>query len=156
MPEEEFRRSFLERVFERVFIYGIRPLILVILIFLTGVLIIIKELMSADLFGAMIGIIIIAIGIILGIGFAATTVRRRRPSYRLPQYMIGLVGEARTEIKSGGEGVIWLESELWSAVSDSSEDIKVGDKVLVTGYDGLKLRVKPQRTERNSNSKSQT
>ncbi|WP_449461588.1 NfeD family protein [Tardisphaera miroshnichenkoae] len=147
MSSEQPGKGTLSGLADRILTYGIRPLILVVVITLIGLFIAVNGLLTGDLPEATIGVIITVIGVILGIGFAATTVRRRRPTYRLPQYMVGLVGEARTSIKAGGEGVIFLESELWSAISDSPQDISAGEKVIVTGYDGVKLKVKPHEEE---------
>jgi len=154
LSNEQPGKGALNGLADRILIYGIRPLILVVIITLIGLFIAVNGLLTGDLLETTIGVIIITIGVILGIGFAATTVRRRRPTYRLPQYMVGLVGEARTSIKAGGEGVILLESELWSAISDSPEDISAGERVIVTGYDGLKLKVKPHKKGDKSNSKT--
>ncbi len=151
MPDKQQGKGALNGLADRILIYGIRPLILVVVITLVGLFIAVNGLLTRDIPEAMIGVIITVIGVILGIGFAATTVRRRKPTYRLPQYMVGLIGEARTDIKAGGEGVILLESELWSAISDSSEDISAGEEVVVTGYEGLKLKVKPHKEGRLKN-----
>jgi len=45
----------------------------------------------------------------------------------------------KKKIKAGGEGVVLVESELWTATSD--EELEEGEKVVVLGVSGLKLVV---------------
>lgn len=52
--------------------------------------------------------------------------------------LIGLVGEARTDI--GADGQIFVRGEYWNAKSD--EPIKKGEKVVVVAVEGLRLHVK--------------
>ena len=52
--------------------------------------------------------------------------------------MVGLTGEARTDVHDKGQ--VFIHGELWSAWSE--EDIKAGDKVMVEKVDNLKLKVK--------------
>lgn len=56
--------------------------------------------------------------------------------------MVGLFGEAETEITPRKPGRIILGGELWRAVSEA-ETIKPGDRVVVAGVSGLTLTVKP-------------
>ncbi len=53
--------------------------------------------------------------------------------------MIGLTGKANTDLTP--EGYVFVRGELWRAVSQQGE-IKKGDDVEVTGFEGLTLRVK--------------
>ncbi len=52
--------------------------------------------------------------------------------------LIGLTGEARTDI--GERGQVFVRGEYWNARSD--EAIKTGEKVSVVAVEGLKLKVK--------------
>jgi len=54
--------------------------------------------------------------------------------------MVGEMGKAKTDINKGKEGLVFVHGEIWRAVSE--EEIKKGDKIIVTGFDGLKLTVK--------------
>ncbi|MDQ7006859.1 MAG: nodulation protein NfeD [Acidobacteriota bacterium] len=53
--------------------------------------------------------------------------------------MLGLVGEARTELAP--QGTVWVRGEYWTA--RSGRPVAVGGKVRVTGVEGLTLRVEP-------------
>jgi membrane-bound serine protease (ClpP class) len=53
--------------------------------------------------------------------------------------MIGLEGEARTDISAAG-GQAFLRGEYWSAWSD--EPIAKGERITVIGIDGLKVKVR--------------
>lgn len=53
--------------------------------------------------------------------------------------LIGKEGIVKKKIKAGGEGVVLVESELWTATSD--EELEEGEKVVVLGVNGLKLVV---------------
>jgi len=70
--------------------------------------------------------------------YSAVTIHRRRPvsgAEKIP----GETGVAQEDLAPGAEGMVYIEGELWSAVSDSP--VKKGDKVLVVKVDGLKLKV---------------
>ncbi len=66
----------------------------------------------------------------------AEALRLRAPS--LEEKLVGKTGIARTAVTPRG-GVVLVENELWSAVSD--EEIPPGSAVKVIEIDGLKLRV---------------
>lgn len=53
--------------------------------------------------------------------------------------LIGKEAEVRTDLQP--EGTIFVAGELWKAVAEDGP-IKAGERVLVTGIDGLKLKVK--------------
>ncbi len=54
--------------------------------------------------------------------------------------LIGKKGVVKEEIRPGKVGVVLVESDLWSAISD--EVIKVGQEVVVVGIEGVVLKVK--------------
>ncbi len=53
--------------------------------------------------------------------------------------MIGELGRAKTNIDPAGK--VYVHGELWAAESETK--INAGDKVVVTGVEGLKVKVKP-------------
>lgn len=63
----------------------------------------------------------------------------KAPSPSLEERLRGKIGVARTTVTPKG-GIVLVENELWSAVSD--EEIPPGSKVLVKEVEGLTLRVK--------------
>jgi len=72
---------------------------------------------------------------------------RRRPVTGIEGF-IGTTGRARTEINMKGQ--ILIQGELWEAIS--TEPIREGESIEVTGIDGLKLRVK--RSQKQNGGKS--
>ncbi|MDH4162096.1 MAG: nodulation protein NfeD [Nitrospirota bacterium] len=53
--------------------------------------------------------------------------------------LVGLIGEARTNISENDRGQIFVRGEYWNAWSD--ESIMKGEKVSVVAVDGLRLKV---------------
>lgn len=57
--------------------------------------------------------------------------------------VIGKTGVITLDITGAlGQGQIKVLGEVWTAISDSGEDIKAGETAVVTGIDGVKLKVK--------------
>ncbi len=54
--------------------------------------------------------------------------------------MLGEKGIAKTDIRKDKEGAVFVHGEIWKAISD--EEIKKGEKIIVDGFEGLKLKVK--------------
>ena len=69
----------------------------------------------------------------------AVQAQRKRPVTG-KEGMVGEKGTAKTDIKKGKEGLVFVHGEIWKATSE--EEIKKGDKIIVTGFDGLKLIVR--------------
>lgn len=84
--------------------------------------------------------------IVLGLtGIALFLVRLAVASQRLPAVtgasgMIGEVGQALTAIEPGGSGRVATHGETWSAIAP--ESVGEGDRIRVTGIDGLTLTVR--------------
>lgn len=53
--------------------------------------------------------------------------------------LIGLIGTARSDLQP--DGMVFVEGELWKATAEDGA-IKAGEKVVVTGVDGLLLKVR--------------
>jgi membrane-bound serine protease (ClpP class) len=78
-------------------------------------------------------------------GIALFLVRLAVASQRLPAVtgasgMIGEVGQALTAIKPGGSGRVTTHGEIWTAIAP--EPVGEGDRIRVTGVDGLTLTVR--------------
>ncbi len=91
----------------------------------------------------------ISIAIVMGVftGFVvykAIQAKRKPPTLR--PNMVGKIGRAVDDIKSGGEGFVIVDGEYWRA--KSTEDIKAGDKILVIGKEGPLLVVKKHSLEK--------
>jgi membrane-bound serine protease (ClpP class) len=65
---------------------------------------------------------------------------RRLPATTGQQGLIGMVAETRTRLAP--KGMVFLNGELWEAVTDHGT-IEAGEMVSVVGVEGLRLRVTP-------------
>jgi len=89
--------------------------------------------------------LVVGVGVFLGLLFLGILMFALR-ALRAPismgvESMVGKTGTAKTWHEAGGQ--VQLQSELWSAESDSeSEKISKGDKVEVVEVQGLRLKVK--------------
>jgi membrane protein implicated in regulation of membrane protease activity len=54
--------------------------------------------------------------------------------------LIGKTGLTKTDLPLGGTGVVLIASDTWNATAD--EIIRAGEKVVVTGVEGLKVHVR--------------
>jgi membrane-bound ClpP family serine protease len=54
--------------------------------------------------------------------------------------LVGMKGEAKSDMAQGKEGSVFLNWEYWNALAE--EEIKKGDKVEVVSAEGLVCRVK--------------
>lgn len=70
-----------------------------------------------------------------------TVVRRARESARRPgaRRLVGEAGEVRSVLNP--EGYVWVGGALWRARAPEGERIPAGEPVVVTGVEGLVLRV---------------
>ncbi len=84
---------------------------------------------------------IISFSIAVFIFFAARAVLRthRRPQPTGREGMIGKVGYAKTPLKPRGQ--VFVHGELWDAIIEGGE-AEAGEEIVVTGIEGLRLRVK--------------
>lgn len=79
---------------------------------------------------------------ILGTMYFAVKVFRKTPVSG-SEGLVGEIGTASADIDAGAKGTVFVEGEYWNAVAE--EDIREGDKVMVTGLEGLELKVKKAR-----------
>ena len=78
---------------------------------------------------------------------AGIKIQRKKPTTG-KEGLIGEMGVAESDIK--GEGKVFIHGELWDA--HSSEEIKGGSEVVVTGVEGLKLIVSKYQSVKVSKS----
>jgi membrane-bound serine protease (ClpP class) len=83
--------------------------------------------------------------IVLGIGYIVIRARRDRVTTG-GEGMIGKVGEVRAEIAPGVTGQIFVNGEIWRAVSDHA--IPVGTRARITAVRGLEVTVQPESVDR--------
>lgn len=88
--------------------------------------------------GTLISLLILSSGFA---GFYLYKIRKAlkgRPLHSL-ESLIGKSGVVKRRIPAGGEGVVLVESELWTATSE--EDLEEGEKIVVLDVRGLRLVV---------------
>ena len=75
--------------------------------------------------------------------FLATNVAKthRRKVLTGPQALVGQKGTARTDIDINEEGQVFVVGEIWTAINQSSQPIKKGEKIKVVAVDKTKLIV---------------
>jgi membrane-bound serine protease (ClpP class) len=88
--------------------------------------------------------LVVAVAAFIGLSFAvilAFALRAQRLPVRTGQQtLVGSIGMAKENLAPRGQ--VQLKSELWSAeLADGAEPIQAGDKVVVVGIEGLRLKV---------------
>jgi membrane-bound ClpP family serine protease len=66
-----------------------------------------------------------------------------------PESLIGIFGEAMTDIATDQEGQVFANGEIWSAINKGTESIKKGEKIKVIRIDKVKLLVTNQGPLKN-------
>jgi membrane-bound serine protease (ClpP class) len=88
--------------------------------------------------------LVIGIAVVLGATWAFALSKavevRRRPVEVGSQLIAGSVGEVR------GNGLVFVNGELWEARTPSGEQLRPGQRVRVESLDGLVLTVRPEGT----------
>jgi membrane-bound serine protease (ClpP class) len=98
--------------------------------------------------GLIAGVAVGFSAIILGIGYLAIQGRRGRASTG-GEGMIGKVGEVRAAIAPGAAGQLFVNGEIWRAVSDQA--IAVGARARIVAVSGLEVTVRPESADRLGN-----
>ncbi|MEM3851527.1 MAG: NfeD family protein [Methanomassiliicoccales archaeon] len=130
-----------EGIVDRIFLFGIRQLIIVILIIIAGVYFTIYGATHSAVGDLIGGVLLILLGFGIGLALRATAIRRIRKRYYNVQDYVGKTGVARSTFDSRNKGVVLVENEYWSAITTST--ISEGDEIKVTGVepDRVTLRV---------------
>lgn len=129
---------------DRLFIYGIRSLIVVLVVVALGVVLTLHGWSVGRLDYIASGAIIIVIGLVIGVAAMRTSYTMITKPYFAADALTGKTGKAVGSIRANAKGVVHIEHETWSAVAD--EDIGRGDWVVVTAVesDKVTLRVRKQ------------
>ncbi|MEM1659039.1 MAG: NfeD family protein [Candidatus Jordarchaeales archaeon] len=88
----------------------------------------------------MLACSIVATGFFLFVSYKAYEAKRLRDKVGIDS-IVGERGVAKTELKP--KGVVNVKGELWSAVTESGEQVAEGEEVEVVGYEGITLIVRP-------------
>lgn len=88
-----------------------------------------------------VGILVgaMALWLIIGIGLYLVGTRALKKQTALHTTMVGSTGTSAGKLSP--QGMVKIHGELWGAVSEEG-DIAPGEEIVVTGEQGLKLRVR--------------
>jgi membrane-bound serine protease (ClpP class) len=84
--------------------------------------------------------IAVTLGAIWAFAISKAVQVRQSPVEVGPQLIAGSIGEAR------GNGLVYVNGELWQARTPSGEQLRPGQRVRVESLDGLELTVRPEAT----------
>jgi len=89
----------------------------------------------------VVGFTVLGSALFFGVALAAAVRAQKSPIVMDPKAVTGQLGEVRDPLDP--VGTVQLRSELWSAMSETpGEIIESGSKIVVTGLEGLTLKVK--------------
>ena len=130
---------------DRIFLYGIRPLLLTVAILVGGAALLAYGFIRGNTDYMISGLFIALIGAGLGIGFRRTETRKITKTYYSTATLVGKTGRAQVAFAAGTKGVVHLENEYWSSFSE--EDLQAGDPVEVVSVDPDKVTLRVRRTK---------
>lgn len=85
--------------------------------------------------------VVIAVSAFFILVITAVVRNQRRPQPTGMESMVGAIAVARTPLKP--HGTVFILGELWEAIAD--EEVELGEEVVITKIEGLKLRVTKTR-----------
>ena len=132
-------RTFLDRLF----IYGIRSVIVVLVLVAVGIVLIVHGWSVGRWDYVASGAIIAVIGIVVGVAAMRTSFTMITKPYVAVETLIGKTGKASGPIPAHGKGVVHIEHETWSAVAE--EEIGPGEWVVVTAVDPDKVTLRVRK-----------
>ncbi len=129
---------------DRIFLYGIRALIVVVIIIIVGAVLLAHGILVVRYDYVASGLIIIILGVVIGVANMRTAVKLITKPYFAAESMTGKTGRAVGAIPATTKGVVHIEHEQWTAVAE--DDIDAGESVIVTAVepDKVTLRVRRQ------------
>lgn len=132
-----------ETLRDRIFLFGIRQLILVVAIVIAGLYVLLSGLIYSAVENIVGGLVIVLIGGGLAYGFKTTAVRRVTKRYYTVDTIIGKQGIAKVSFDEGAKGVVNVDNEYWSAVT--ADRIAEGDPVTVVSVEADKVTLRVKR-----------
>jgi membrane protein implicated in regulation of membrane protease activity len=132
-----------ETLIDRIFLFGLRQLIIIVLILAAGVYFTVEGALRGIITDMAGGIFLIVLGAVLGLLLRATTIHRISKKYYSTDVLIGKSAVAKSNFGRGSKGVVLLENEYWSAVSDA--EINEGDEVIVRAVEPDKVTLKVEK-----------
>lgn len=132
---------------DRLFLYGVRSLVIVIALvgFGAGLIVFgwIQSPVRLDYVAS--GAVIIMIGIGIGIALMKTSYTMITKQYFAEDALVGKTGKAVDGIPAHQKGVVHLEHETWSSIAE--EDIGRGDWIVVTGVEPDKVTLRVRKAQ---------
>ncbi len=133
-----------ESLKDRLYLFGVRQLVLVVAVAAVGVYLTISGIVYGAVENVIGGLVIVFIGIGLGYGFKTTAVRRITKRYYSVDTIVGKEGVAKSSFDAGTKGVVNVDNEYWSAVTD--DRISEGDEVSVVSVEADKVTLRVKKT----------
>lgn len=126
----------------RLFLYGIRSVLIVAIIIVGGSVLIVHGWLVDHLDYIAAGAIIIILGVGIGVAVMRTEYTMITKKYFAAEGVVGLTGRSQSTVAAGAKGVVVIEHETWSSIAE--EDLVNGDPVVVTAVepDKVTLRVR--------------
>lgn len=88
----------------------------------------------------ILGAILILSSLLIALGIATTRTDKISKRYHNLNQLIGKKGLVKERIPAGGKGVILVDNELWTAMSD--QEIEKGMQVIIINIEGIFLVVR--------------
>jgi|GEM_PF-905751 len=124
-------------------------IVLILLVSISGITISalgIRRMLSNTVGGGtllFLGVILIVTSIFVTLGVATTRIDRITKRYHNMNSLVGKRGIVKEKIPAGGKGVVLVENELWTAISDV--EIQEGELVTIVNIEGVTLIVRRQK-----------
>ncbi len=130
-----------ENVVDRLFLFGIRPFMIVMALLIGGLYFLISGALGSGISSLFTGAVLLLLGIGLAYGFKTTGTRKITKKYYNKDTKTGRQGKAKSGFGPGEKGVVEVDNELWTAVS--AEKILADDEITVISIepDNVTLRV---------------
>ncbi len=143
MSDSQTRKK--DSLIDRLFLFGIRPLLIVIAVFALGIYMVISGILNPNVGYTFTGVILVLLSIGLAYGFKTTGTKKITKTYFTKDVKAGRVGRAKKPFGRTVRGVVELDNEYWTAISD--EEISDGDDVTVLSVepDKVTLRVEKKK-----------
>lgn len=128
---------------DRLFLFGIRPLLIVIAVFGIGLYMLVDGILNPDVGYIFTGVVLLFLSAGLAYGFRTTGTKKITKAYFTKDIKAGRSGKAKKSFGHSVRGVVDLDNEYWTAVSD--EDISEGDEVTVLSVEPDKVTLRVTR-----------
>ncbi len=130
-----------DSLIDRLFLFGIRPFLIVVGVFAIGLYMLVDGIASPQVGYIFTGVVLLLLSAGLAYGFRTTGTKKITKTYFTKDVKAGREGKAKQSFGPGVLGVVELDNEYWSAVS--GDKISEGDEVIVLSVepDRVTLRV---------------